>query len=41
MKSKRLPTKCQHCGEKIGLFRYGHTADEHFCSGECQMGAKK
>jgi len=28
---------CQHCGGKIGLFTYGHTAEEHFCSAKCQM----
>jgi len=38
---KKLPTKCQNCGGEIGLFRYGHTPDEHFCSSKCQMEVKK
>ena len=27
---------CQICYGPIGLFKYGHTASELFCSGECQ-----
>jgi|TARA_R110000851_G_scaffold252747_1_gene405201 hypothetical protein len=27
---------CQICYNPIGLFKYGHTASELFCSGKCQ-----
>jgi len=40
-KKYKRPTKCQECGGKIGLFIFGHTAGEHFCSGECQMADDK
>lgn len=37
----KRPTECQECGGKIGLFIFGHTAEEHFCSSECQMADDK
>ena len=40
-RSKRLPKKCQNCGGEIGMFRYGHTESEHFCSAKCQMEVKQ